>query len=149
MNRLRKFFTQNPALKLLSLVLAVIVWSAVSGDIPTEIVLAVPVEFRNVPPDVELAAEPTSVELRVRGLRRIVRGAAATDFSVPVDLSALAGTGEKTYSLRPEDVEAPASLEVVQITPAQVKFTVKGVREEGNTAAEGNDPAPQSFPTAR
>ena len=127
MNWLRRLLTENIALKLLSLALAAILWAVVGGDVPTEIVLPIPVEFRNVPPDVELVAEPSWVDVRVRGLRRTVRQATAADFTVPVDLSALDGPGEKTVLLRPADVEAPASLEVVQVTPAQVRLTVEEV----------------------
>ena len=127
MNWLRRVLTENIGLKLLSLSLAAILWAVVGGDIPTEIVLPIPVEFRNVPPGLEFVAEPSWVDVRVRGLSRRVRQAAAADFTVPVDFSRLDGPGEKSVLLRPADVEAPASLEVVQITPAQVTLTVREV----------------------
>jgi YbbR domain-containing protein len=124
MNWLRRLLTENIGLKLLSLLLAVIIWTAVGGDVATEILIPVPVEFRNVPAGVHYEAEPSRVQLRVRGPRWMVREALATDFSVPVDLSTITA-GEQIVPLRRETVSAPASVEVMEITPPQLKLTVK------------------------
>jgi YbbR domain-containing protein len=125
MNWLQKLFTENLGLKLLSLLLAVIIWTAVGGDVATEILVPVPVEFRNVPSGVHYEAEPSRVELRVRGPRWMVRQALVSDFSVPVDLSTRTTPGEQIVPLLRENVEAPASVEVIEITPAQLKLIVK------------------------
>jgi YbbR domain-containing protein len=125
MNWLQGLFTENLGLKLLSLLLAVIIWTAVGGDVATEILVPVPVEFRNVPAGVHYEAEPSRVELRVRGPRWMVRQALVSDFSVPVDLSAMTAPGEQTVPLVRENVEAPSSVEVIEITPNQLKLIVK------------------------
>jgi len=125
MNWLRRFFTENLALKLLALFLAVAIWSAVGGDVSTEILMPVPVEFRNVPPGLRYQAEPARVELRVRGPRWMVRQAQVTDFSMPVDLAAMTESGERLVALDRSNVEAPGSLEIMDITPAQLKLTLR------------------------
>jgi YbbR-like protein len=125
MNWLRNFFTQNLALKLLALILAVTIWTAVGGDVATEILVPVPVEFRNVPPGVHYDAEPARVELRVRGPRWMVRQSLVSDFSVPIDLSTMTQPGERLVPLLRQNVEAPASVEVIEITPAQLRLSVK------------------------
>ena len=125
MNWLRRFVTENIPLKLLSLTLAVLLWILVGGDVQTEIFLPVPVEFRNVPQGVQFEVEPPRVEVRVRGLRHVVRQASETDFSVPVDIAALGGPGVKLVRLRPDNVEGPASLEIVDVTPAQLTITLQ------------------------
>ena len=123
MNWLRTIFTENIALKLLSLALAVGVWGAVGGEMGTEVLLAIPVEFRNVPPNVHYDASPSRVELRVRGPRRLVRAVLPTEFSVSVDLSAMGEPGETTVFLHPADVESPSLIEVVEVIPDQVNLT--------------------------
>ena len=129
MNWLQRLLTQNLALKLLALLLAVAIWSAVGGDVSTEILIEVPIEFRNVPPDVRYAAEPSRVELRVRGPRWMVRQSSAADFSVPVDLSAMGQPGEHAIPLFRKNVEAPSSMEVIEINPAEIDLTVKAPGE--------------------
>ncbi|MBI3933904.1 MAG: hypothetical protein HY316_04375 [Acidobacteria bacterium] len=125
MNWLRRLLTENLGLKLLALLLAVTIWSAVGGDVATEILLPVPVEFRNVPPGLHYEADPSRVELRVRGPRWMVRQALVTDFSVPVDLSAMTQSGEQIIALRRETVEAPGSVEIVDITPSELKLILR------------------------
>jgi YbbR domain-containing protein len=129
MNWLRNLFTENVGLKLLSLLLAVVIWTSVGGDVATEILVPVPIEFLNVPVGVHYEAEPSRVELRIRGPRWMVHQALGTDFSVPVDLSTMTAPGEKIVPLRRETVSAPASVEVMEITPPQLKLTVKASGE--------------------
>jgi hypothetical protein len=115
---------RNLALKLLSLAGAIGIWIAVGGDVSTEILVPVPVEFRNVPEGIHYEAEPSRVELRVRGPRWMVRQAAATDFSMPVDLSRVTEPGERMIELSPENATAPLSVEVVDITPPALRLLV-------------------------
>ena len=128
MNWFQSLFTENIGLKLLALLLAVVIWTAVGGDVATEILIPVPVEFRNVPAGVHYEAEPSRVELRVRGPRWMVRQALVTDFSVPVDLSKMS-EGEQIVPLRRQSVSAPASVEVIEVNPPQLKLTVKAPGE--------------------
>ena len=129
MNWLTKLFTENLGLKLLALLLAVMIWSAVGGDVATEILVPVPIEFRNVPGGVHYEAEPSRVEVRIRGPRWMVRQALASDFSVPVDLSAMTAPGERIVPLRRQNVEVPSSVEVIEVIPARLKLTVKAAGE--------------------
>jgi hypothetical protein len=82
-----------------------------------------------VPSGVHYEAEPSRVELRVRGPRWMVRQALVSDFSVPVDMSAMTAPGEQTVPLLRKNVEAPSSVEVIEITPAQLKLTLKAPGE--------------------
>ena len=124
MSWLLEAITRNFFLKLLSLVLALAIWIAVGGDVSTEILFLVPVEFRNVPQGIHYNAQPTRVELRVRGPRWMVRQASETDFSVPVDLSGITEPGERLILLQPKNATAPSSVEVVGINPAAIRLTI-------------------------
>jgi hypothetical protein len=122
MKWLRKFLTENLGLKLLAVFLAFAIWSAVGGDVSTEVLMPVPVEFRNVPSGLRYRAEPNSVEIRVRGPRWMVRQAQARDFSMPLDLSSMTESGERMVLLDRNSVEAPGSLVVMDVNPAQVRL---------------------------
>lgn len=128
MNSLRSFFTENIGLKLFSIGLAVVLWMVVSSGVTTEIVVSVPLEFRNVPANLRFSAEPGQVQVRVRGSRRLVRGAASDEFTVPVDLADVSGSGERTMVLSTQEVEAPASFQVMQIVPSHVRLNFESER---------------------
>jgi YbbR domain-containing protein len=125
MNWLRRLLTENLGLKLLALLLAIMIWSAVGGDVDTEILMQVPVEFHNVPTGLHYEAVPSQVELRVRGPRWMVRQAQVTDFSIPIDMSAMKESGDRIVTLDPKDVEAPSSVQVMDITPSQLMLILK------------------------
>ncbi|MBI4464918.1 MAG: YbbR-like domain-containing protein [Acidobacteria bacterium] len=130
MNWLRKCFTENVGLKLLSVALAVLIWAAAGESPVTEVIFQVPVEFNRVPPNTEIVPEQPSVQLRVRGPSRIVRQTTAADFSVPVDVSTPDQTGERTYPLDPENIQTPDFIRIVQIIPPQVRLRVEPTMEK-------------------
>ena len=113
----------NIGLKLLALTLAVVLWAALGSDTVTEAVFQVPVEFSNMPTDLEVLYEQTSAQLRVRGPSRALQQASHSDFAVRVDLSFVSGPGDRTFPLDPQAVEVPTSLEVVQMVPSEVRLT--------------------------
>lgn len=135
MNWLRRWFAENIGLKLLSLALAVALWAALSSDTVTEAVFQVPVEFRNVPTNLEVLHAQTTAQLRVRGPSRVLRQARPSDFAVRVDLSSVTGPGERTLPLNPQDVEVPAFLKVVQLVPSEVRLTFERIVAEGSNEA--------------
>ena len=59
---------QHIGLKLVSVVLAVLLWLLVSGEQTVERALRVPLEFTNLPPQLELVGEPPAVvDVRASG----------------------------------------------------------------------------------
>ena len=130
MNWLIRCFTENVGLKILSLAVAVTLWAVTGSDPVTETVFQVPVEFTGLPAATEMVPEQTSLQLRVRGPSHVIRQATSADFSVKVNLSATEPTGERTYSLHPAQVEAPDFLEIIQIVPPQVRFTLEPTMEK-------------------
>ena len=121
MRWLRKFFTENMGLKVLSLLLSVALWVASGSDPITETTVQVPVEFTHVPPNLEWVTQPSVVQLRIQGPSRAVRRATPGDFAVRVDLAAVSGPREQTYSLTPQQIVTPAFLKVVEVRPPQIR----------------------------
>lgn len=124
MSWLRKWLTENLALKLLALFLGFVFWAAFEGDSNTEMLVTVPVEFRNVPAGRILSAHPTEVQLRLRGPRTVLRSTPLADFHVQLDLATLRGTDQQVLALSPGMADVPAAVEVLQVNPREVVLSL-------------------------
>ena len=135
---------RHVGLKIMSVVLASLLWLLVSGEQTVERALRVPLEFTNLPSHLELVGEPPAVvDVRVRGSSGTLSRVAAGELSAVLDVRA-ARTGDRLFHLTTEDVRAPFGVEVVQVTPASVSLTFEEsvsksvgvtVRIEGEPAA--------------
>lgn len=116
---LQRHVLHNLGLKLLSLALAVGLWLAVARDPVAEVAVDVPIEFHNIPENLEISSENIPrAQVRVRGPQRIVRRLQSADVSATVELSGIK-PGERTFDLTAEQIHQPQDLEVVQIVPSQ------------------------------
>jgi YbbR domain-containing protein len=130
---LRRVFLHNLPLKVMSLMLAAGLWYAVSREPVSEVVVSVPVQFHNVPENLEIGFEHIpQVEIRVRGPARVVRDLKPSEVRAEVDLGG-ARPGEWTFDLKREQVHALPELSVVQIVPSQLHLNldVPETREVG------------------
>ena len=117
---LRRFFLHNFLLKLMSLLLAFGLWYTVSREPFLEVQVSVPVEFRNVPENLEIGLEHIpQAEIRVRGPARVVRDLKPSDVRAEIDL-ANAQPGEHTFDLTGQHIRAARELSVVQVVPSQL-----------------------------
>jgi len=120
---LRRRVLHNFGIKLLSLALAVGLWLAVTRDPVAEVAVEVPIEFRNIPENLEISTESVPrAEIRVRGPQRIVRRLQPADIYYEIELSGMK-PGERTFDLPAQQVHRPRELEVVQVIPSQVHLT--------------------------
>ncbi len=107
-------------LKLLSLGLAVLLWTAVAGEEIVERGLRVPLELQQMPGGVELTGEvPTAVDVRVRGASGALSRVAPGDIVAVLDLRG-ARPGRRLFPLTPDQVRAPFGVEIVQVMPSAV-----------------------------
>jgi YbbR domain-containing protein len=120
----RRWFLHNLPLKVLSVVLAVGLWYAVSREPVSEVVVSVPVQFRNVPDDLEIGSEHIpQVEIRVRGPARVVRDLKPSDVRAEIDLAG-AQPVERTFDLNGQHIRALPELSVVRIVPSQLHLNL-------------------------
>jgi YbbR domain-containing protein len=120
---LRRRVLHNFGIKLLSLALAVGLWLAVTRDPVAEVAVEVPLEFRNIPENLEISTDSVPrAEIRVRGPQRIVRRLQPADIYYEIELSGMK-PGEHTFDLPAQQVHRPRELEVVQVIPSQVHLT--------------------------
>lgn len=107
-------------LKLLSIALASLIWLLVSGEQIVERALRIPLEFTNLPAELQLVGDtPTVVDVRVRGSSGALSRVAAGELVAVLDLRS-ARPGQRLFHLTGSDVRAPFGIEVVQITPSNI-----------------------------
>lgn len=121
----RRWLTHNWSLKIVSLFLATLVWAAVSNEATSEIGLEVPLEYRNIPPQIEITGDITNtVQVRLRGSSNVIKDITAKDVATTIDLSKMR-IGEKIVALSPQNVAAPFGAEVIRVNPSSVRFTLE------------------------
>ena len=115
----------NWLLKIVSLLLASLLWVAISNQTSSEIGFDVPLEYRNIPPQMEITGDmPTSVQVRLRGSPNLIKGVTARDVSTTIDLGKMR-MGEKIVALSPQNVQAPFGAEVIRVNPSSVRFNLE------------------------
>ena len=125
---LHRWVLHNFWLKVLSLVLATGLWLAISPEQePAEVTVRVPIEFRHVPPQLEIGTVSVpEAQVRVRGPERIIRELRSTDLHADVDLKDVK-PGEKTFDLTAQQIHLPRDLTVVQVAPVRVTVQMENV----------------------
>ena len=118
-NLLQRVFIHNAGLKLISLALAIGLWMAVARDPIAEVETRVPLEFHNLPDNMEIdSANSTEVRIRVRGPERVIHTLQPEDVRAEINLGNVR-PGERTFDLSGRQIHLPQGLEVVQIIPGQ------------------------------
>ncbi len=115
----QRTFAHNFGLKVVSLLLAIGLWLVVARDPIAEVEMNVPIEFHNLPDNLEIdSASFTEAQIRVRGPERVIHRLQAADVRAEIDLANV-NPGERTFDLTARHVHVPQDLEVVQIIPGQ------------------------------
>jgi YbbR domain-containing protein len=118
----QRYIRHNLGLKVLSLMLATGLWLAITREPMAEVERAVPIEFHNIPANLEISSERIpEVEIRIRGPVRLIRDVKPSDLHAVIDL-AHSQIGDRTFDLTAQNVRGPRDLAVVQIVPAQFRL---------------------------
>ena len=121
---------RNLSLKLVSTLVAFLLWLVVAGERVVERVMRAPVEFQNLPAGLELVGNPPdTVEVRLRGLSGALSRMAPGDMSAVLDLST-ARPGRRLFHITASHVTVPYDTEIVQVGPSTltVEFEMSGIR---------------------
>ena len=95
----QRTFVHNIGLKLVSLLLAIGLWLVVARDPIAEVEMKVPIEFRNLPDNLEIdSASFTEAQIRVRGPERVIHRLQTADVRAEIDLASVQ-PGERTFDL--------------------------------------------------
>jgi len=124
---------RNPGTKLTALLIAVVTWFALSGERRERIserTYRIPLSVVNVPRGTMIVSPvPDAVDVRVRGPFTPLRQLEPGKLEAVVDL-ADAAPGEKRYPLEPADINVPAQVEVIAISPGEIRIMLDGVEEK-------------------
>ncbi len=125
-----KFLTSNWLEKVVSLLLAVLLWVYVTGQEKSEMSFTVPLELTNIPPDMEIINEPPGyITIRVRGNSHILTNIKPGKIKVVLDLSHLK-EGKNTFTITRGEVILPRGLAVTKINPTTVVIKAEKVVEK-------------------
>ncbi len=124
---------KNIGIKIVSLILACVVWFIVSaprrGRVRERIVTA-SLSLVGVPSDLMITTDiPGSVAVRVRGRVQELRALASQSLEASADLSQINRSGEVEITIRPQHINVPEEIEVVSIQPNKVRFRIEQVRQ--------------------
>ncbi len=94
---------------LLSLALAFFIWIGVSltKKVPKEIVLNVPVQLINIPPNVEIINFTPSVNIKLSGPTSIINSITPQEVQVVVDIAGIKGDGEHVIRISKRNIIVP------------------------------------------
>ena len=125
---------KNLGLKLVSLLLACILWWYVSlprrEQVHERVVSAtlslvgVPAHLVITTPDIRSA-----VSVRVRGRKSDLRTLASQSLEASADLSSINKPGDVEITIRPQHINVPEEIEVVSIEPNKIRFRLEPLRQ--------------------
>jgi YbbR domain-containing protein len=112
-------------LKVLSVIIALLLWMMVSGEETVERVVRAPVELQQIAPGIELRGDlPSTVDIRLRGASGLLSRLAPGDVFVALDLHGVRA-GRRLIQLTSDQVHGPVGVEVVHIAPSSVGLTLE------------------------
>ena len=140
----------NLWLKAFSLLLAVVCWYVVRGEEERVRDFAVPLEYTNLPPTLDLSGKVIdSVAVRLRAPEPVLRTITEDRLSARIDLSR-APLGEQYIPLTPGMIEVPGGARVDQVNPDLVKVRIdRKTRRQVPVVAEFSGSPPPGYEEVR
>lgn len=124
---------ENVGIRIMSLILAVFLWSYVTGGGETERSFMARVETTSLPAGLLVSGKPVErVELRLAGPRLLLtKISAAGQLTIPLNLAGVR-EGVVTFAALDTKLQLPAGVRVTRIYPSTVELRL--VRDEGQRA---------------
>ncbi len=120
---MKRIFLSNIWWKLLSLLLAFLLWIVVAREPELATSISVPILFRNVPQDMEIASDvPDRVNLEIRGPSSRLTQTSLSQAGVVLNLQDLR-PGERTFTIHQTNVRGlPMGVTFYRAVPSQVSM---------------------------
>lgn len=124
-HKLRHTRIENKGLKLLSLLLAILLFAVSRQPVTNLRMVGVPIEYRDLNPGVEIAGDvEQTVSVRLRGPRDIVRSLTPNQLLIVADLSNKE-PGERVVQLRADETSLPVSIQILRIEPPSIRIKLE------------------------
>lgn len=127
----KKLFTKNWELKLISLILALILWLALSEKISSEKNLTIHLETHNIPPEMELVKKPPEkIDVRIKAPNRYIDQITPANVVAKLNLEN-ASVIQEYYTLTETMISIPAGAKakVIKISPNTVNLKLEKTKE--------------------
>jgi len=124
LNWARKLLVENVGWKVLSLVIAVVLWALVASEPELATFATVRLEYKNLPEDLEISSEPVgAISLELRGPSGELRGVGDGGIhpAVILDMSTVQ-PGERTFAIGGANVKLSRGVRLVRAIPSEVRF---------------------------
>jgi YbbR domain-containing protein len=132
MNLSRLLF-QSFRTKLLALAIAIATWYVLTGERRERISersYRIPLSIVNIPAGTLIVSPlPDAVDVRVRGAFTPLRQLEPSKLEAVIDLED-ATPGEKRHALEPEDINVPRDVEVIAISPSEMRVVLDAVADK-------------------
>jgi len=120
--------TTNVVPKIISFIAVVVLWGLIAGQQRAEMWLTVPLEYRNIPTNMEIAGDLLNrVEVGIRGPRGMMSRITPDQIRAYVDLSQ-ATSGANYIRLTPENFQAPLGAEITKMSPSSIRISLENVK---------------------
>jgi YbbR domain-containing protein len=134
---------ENLPLKIFSLLLAIVAWIVVRGEVEHVKDFVVPIDYVHLADDLEMSgAIPDTVDVRLRAAEQVLKRATEDGLTALIDLSN-APPGEQQIQLTENLLDMPGGAQVVRISPALILIRIEErvTREVPVVAAFAGSPA--------
>ncbi len=134
-------FLENWHLKLLSLIIAFLLWFYIANQKSINYTLPANIKYINIPETIIIPVKlPEKANIVLQGSRDIVSAASLTDLSIPIDLANLKA-GNNTIKINYNNFTPPDGFKLIDITPSVIHIpaenkTYKKLSVIANTEGE-------------
>lgn len=118
------FLTTNIWLKLASLIMAIALWFFVILSGRSEVIMDVPVNFKNIPDKFEIVDYPKTISITIEGQERLLKYLKPDEIDAVLDISD-AKAGRSFYTISKKNIKLPKSFLVTAINPESFSLTIE------------------------
>jgi YbbR domain-containing protein len=118
-----ELLSRNAGWKLFSLLVSLLLWFAFARDPEVGAFVAVPVEYRGMPDELEISSELVeSVSVDLRGPSEKIANFSAAKSAVVLDFSGIHKPGEQTFQIDERNISVPSGMRLERAIPAQIRL---------------------------
>jgi YbbR domain-containing protein len=128
---MRRLLTSHWQLKLVSLLLAAVLWAVVMKEEKVVTMVHAPVELTHLPPDLVVTNEVEGlVSVKIRGAKSLILSFVPPQIELPQGQSHRLRVGENYLPIDPRQIPTPRGIEVLGVTPSSLRVVLERIMEK-------------------